>query len=752
MNKSARKIKQNSGFTISELLIATLILLLTSAMLVTCIRLGLKQLYQQTEESEAQMLCTMLSTAVQDELTYAGNPQMQDTTAGKLLLFDRAGAPNKVGFYMASNVGSAAPDYVAITDDSDFAKVNLGQISLAAIDSSNNIVSTYGLVSTGAYNIENSKNGSLQAGMQLKEHGSGYEVRISIYNSSDTDKAIATKDFYVGRVTGDVSANMDVDDSGDSITYNLTFDPAGGRFDDNTAAPKSYTGLANGSIYDVPNVTRDNYDFAGWLGDDGSKVYAGGSVTVNRDATYTAQWKGKSYTARFYKDEAKTIDVGAISAIYGRVIGGTVEGQEINWIGKRGVDEYNFGRLNDRDGYVFDGWVDKYGRVYYIEAGYTWTFTEEMDFVAHYSPIKYTANFYRGYDAYGNPTGLVETISQVSYDQIINLPSAPEPLVAGYTFQGWEYERAQDDKAVIPVGNSTFRYEYSRNIDFVATWNYYTLTFYNGNTVIGVALYDKNNNSYVYTDTIEASEMTHSDSSNWIFNGWYSDPANNVRDFDENGDPTAQNTILAAFNGGTSNVNLYAGYVNTNAMYVKTDNINAVGQKFLIVGGDTLGNNQKAMTHDGGDVDTADVTIKGDNNLKYIDYDSSDLSLQWYTSATENGGFYIRKHEPSWERDPLDWFTYKNRYKYLDLAGGLFSHPPTIETDNSNTSCDCRTWTYSNNELHGYYNTNLGRNWNVYYDTSSKSFKDREATGNGSIHIYELTDAYTVVSFNGYNY
>ncbi|MBO6155747.1 MAG: InlB B-repeat-containing protein [Lachnospiraceae bacterium] len=746
MNKSVRKIKQNSGFTISELLVATLILLLTSAMLVTCIRLGLKQLYQQTEESEAQMLCTMLSTAVQDELTYAGNPQMQDTTAGKLLLFDRDGAPNKVGFYMASNVDSEEPDYVAITDDSDFAKVNLGQISLAAIDSSNNIVSTYGLVSTGAYNIENSKNGSLQAGMQLKEHGSGYEVRISIYNSSGSDKAIATKDFYVGRVTGDVSANMDVDDSGDSITYNLTFDPAGGRFDDNTTASKSYTGLANGSIYDVPNVTRDNYDFAGWRGDDGSTVPVGGSVTVNRDVTYTAQWTGKNYTARFYQDEAKTVDAGAISAIYGRIIGGTVEGQEINWIGKRGVDEYNFSRLNNRTGYVFDGWVDESGNIYYIEAGDTWTVTENQDFVAHYSPVKYTANFYRGYDSHGNPTGLVDTM-QVEYDETINLPTAPEPLVAGYTFQGWEYERATDDKVVIPVGDTTFKYEYSRNIDFVATWNYYTLTFYNGNNKVGQALiiFNQSTLDYQYVDNIEQSELNHSDSANWTFNGWYSDPVNGVRDFDENGDPTDANTIIDTFNNGQHNVNLYAGYVNANEMYVKTDSINAVEQKFLIVGGDTLGNNQKAMTHDGGDVETADVTIKGDNNLKYIDYDSSDLSLQWYTSSKEDGRFYIRKYQ-----SVREWIIF-TRYKYLDLLRSS-SHDLTITTDSNEEYCDCRTWTYSNNELHGYYDTNLGRNWNVYYDTSSKSFKDREETGNGSIHIYQLTGANTVVSFNGYNY
>ena len=724
MNKSVRKIKQNSGFTLSELLIATLILLLTSAMLVTCIRLGLKQLYQQTEESEAQMLCTMLSTAVQDELTYAGNPQMQDTTAGKLLLFDRAGAPNKVGFYMASNVDSDEPDYIAVTDDSDFAKVNLGQISLAAIDSSNNIVSTYGLVSTGAYNIENSKNGSLQAGMQLKEYGSGYEVRISIYNSSGSDKAIASKDFYVGRVTGDVSANMDVDDSGDSITYNLTFDPAGGRFDDNTTAPKSYTGLANGSIYDVPNVTRDNYDFVGWRGDDGSTVPAGGSVTVNRDAIYTAQWTGKSYTARFYKDEAKTIDAGAISAIYGRVIGGTVEGQEINWIGK---DEYNFGILNDRVGYVFDGWVDESGNIYYIEAGDTWTFTGDQDFVAHYSPIKYTANFYRGYDSLGNPTGLVDTM-QVEYDETINLPTAPEPLVAGYTFQGWEYERATDDKVVIPVGNTTFKYEYSRNIDFVATWNYYTLTFYNGNNKVGQALiiFNQSTLDYQYVDNIEQSELNHSDSANWTFNGWYSDPANGVRDFDENGDPTDANTIIDTFNNGQHNVNLYAGYVNANKMYVKTDRL-VEDQQFLIIGGDNIGTNQKALTNDGNNsVKTANVTVRGDSLTKYVLYANGSAN-EWYASSGSNNRLYIRN-------------TSNDRYLNIKTTG-------TDELQLSNNGImGVRQWTYddSKNELTGNYWTG-----NLYVNYSSNSFNvNSSSSDSANIHIYELKGAKTVVSFN----
>ena len=749
MEKREKKLKQNSGFTIGELLVATLILLLTSAMLVTCIRLGLKQLYVQTEDSDAQMLCTMLSTAVQDELTYAQNPQVKDTSAGKMILFTKNGSSNPVGFYMATNVDSDNPDYIGVTDDADFAKVNLGQISLAAIDSGNNIVGTYGLVTTGAYNIENSKNGSLQAGMQLIEENGSYEVRISIYNSTDLDNPIATKDFYVGRVTGDVSSHMDVDDSGDSITYNLTFDPAGGYFDDHTTAPKSYTGILNGSIYEVPNVTRDNFDFAGWKGSDGSTVSAGGSITVNKDMTYTAQWTGKSYTARFYQDKEKTIAAGTISALYGRVIGGVVEGQTLDWVGKQGVDDYNYNRLNNKAGYQFDGWVDESGHIYYIELGDTWTVVGDQDFVAHYSPIKYTARFYRGYDSQGKPSGLVNTI-QVDYDATLNLPTAPEPLIAGYTFQGWEYERAQDDKEVILAGNTTFKYEYAKNLDFVATWNYYTVTFYNGNTIIGEALLNLSTGDFEYTDTLEASEMTHSDSGNWTFYGWYSDPENEVRDFDENGDPTAQNTLIAAFFSGKNNVNLYAGYVNTNTLYAKTDSLDSVGQRFLIVGGDTIGNNQKAMTHDGGDVTTANVTIKGDNNLKYIDYDDSDLSLEWCTSASEDGRFYIRKYEPSWERE---WLTYKYRYKYLDLAGGLLSsHPPTIETDNSDTSCNCRTWTYSNNELHGYYDTDFGRNWNVYYDTNSKSFKDRGETGDGSIHIYELVDTDTlIISFNGYS-
>ena len=88
----------------------------------------------------------------------------------------------------------------------------------------------------------------------------------------------------------------------------------------------------------------------------------------------------------------------------------------------------------------------------------------------------------------------------------------------------------------------------------------------------------------------------------------------------------------------------------------------------------------------------------------------------------------------------------------MDLTG-VPNHDPTITTDDDANSANCRTWTYSNNELHGYYNTILesGRNWYIYYDSNSKSFKDRKDSGDGSIHIYEVTDPYTLVSFNGYD-
>ncbi len=458
MNKLVRKLKQNNGFTLSELLIATLILLLTSAMLVVCIQLGLKQLYKQTQDSEAQMLCTMLSTAIQDELTYASEIETGTTTAGNTITFAKEGMSNPVSFYIASETDdSDASDpssfeYTAVTDDASFANINLGKIYLASTDASNKIVDPYGLVSTGAYNIENSSYGSLRAGMQLKQNADGYEVKVSVYNGSDDVTPLATKRFYVGKVTADRKGQVDVDVSADTMTRTLVFEPAGGYFADNTTTAKTYKGIMVGSTFAMPSVSRlPGYEFTGWMDTSNpNNLITSGSVTVNDDMTYTAQWRIKSYKASFYIDE---------NAMYADTPLTTKNGDY-------GTDMTlpTTGDLStlQKDGYDFAGWRE--GTNTYPVTGATWNVSGNQNFVATWTPKQYEVKFYKNGDL-SNPSDLIET-RYVYYKDTFTFPD--NPTMDHYDFKGWKYERALDDTPT--TTQPSMIYNFTKPMIFVAQW------------------------------------------------------------------------------------------------------------------------------------------------------------------------------------------------------------------------------------------------------------------------------------------
>ena len=738
MKRIVKKLQSNNGFTISELLIATLILLLTSGMLVTCIQLGMKQLYKQTQESEAQMLCTMLSTAVQDELTYASNVEPKDTSTGTYISFAKAGLSNKVGFYVAtetvSDTDPSTFDYVAVTDDASLSRENLGKIYLASVDAENNVTDSYGLVSTGAYNIKNSSYGSLQAGMQLTQTAGGYEVRIDVYNGTDIENPLASKDFYVGKISKDVSAKMDVDTSGDDEVFTLVFKPNGGKFEDNSTSDKTYSGVLSGTTFSLPSVSHpQGYEFDGWLSDEGEKIYTG-SVTVTKSMTYTAQWKaGTNGTARFYQyasdyDPAKPGEntVASVSVAFGNIIGGQKNGVTNYWPGHPTDGMYD-GVANRlyRDGYVFDGWEDMTtGQVYYFangEHGDVWTCTRDTVFIAHYTKI-YTASFYRNYDAYGNPTDLITSV-QIKYNDNLTFPGAP--TLANHVFTGWEYERAINDKVITNVDDTGMKYIFEKDMSFVATWDNFTLTFINGNSQIGKAIYHQSTGDYTYTDAVETGELVHTDSANWEFAGWYTNPgtSSQVQEFDEYGNPTAQNTILSKLSASNRNVDLYAGWKNKYAMYYKTD-VLETGSYFLIVGGNAIGNNRKVLTDNGSNTTTANVTVRGNDTERYVVYQNALDAYDWYL----DGNNYIRKMN-------------NNNLLDINTSGKLIMK-------NDGWIDNARHWRYENHALVGSWG--LSANRYVYFSNNSFG-NSTTSTSNGNIHIYEYKDVGEILSFNGYS-
>ena len=66
-----KKLKSRAGMTLVELLCVVAILVLVSAMMATGIQLGARSYRQSVTYSDAQMLCSTLTTAVGDELRYA---------------------------------------------------------------------------------------------------------------------------------------------------------------------------------------------------------------------------------------------------------------------------------------------------------------------------------------------------------------------------------------------------------------------------------------------------------------------------------------------------------------------------------------------------------------------------------------------------------------------------------------------------------------------------------------------------------
>lgn len=70
----------NKGFTLVEMLCTIVIILLISALVVTGVQLGVRSYHRSVSDSEAQVLCSTLTTAISDELRYAGTVHLTGGT------------------------------------------------------------------------------------------------------------------------------------------------------------------------------------------------------------------------------------------------------------------------------------------------------------------------------------------------------------------------------------------------------------------------------------------------------------------------------------------------------------------------------------------------------------------------------------------------------------------------------------------------------------------------------------------------
>ena len=85
MKKTAKylkkKLSHSKGFSLVEMLFSILILMLSTTVIIQCFNLGVGNMVKETRASEAELLCSALTSSLQNELTYAQNIKIKD---GKL--------------------------------------------------------------------------------------------------------------------------------------------------------------------------------------------------------------------------------------------------------------------------------------------------------------------------------------------------------------------------------------------------------------------------------------------------------------------------------------------------------------------------------------------------------------------------------------------------------------------------------------------------------------------------------------------
>ena len=170
--------KKKGGFTFTELLVSMLIMLLATGAIIGAINLAIRHFYEQTQESEAQLLCASLAEFVEDELSYA---TVTDTGDG--------------GFTWSKgthNMGSAIHFYVLDEDDdgnvtgTQIDGTTLGKYGEIAIKG-NADDDYFRLVSSGSYNVESRRGYSLAAGMSVKLSEKKIIVNIQVVDKDDKD-------------------------------------------------------------------------------------------------------------------------------------------------------------------------------------------------------------------------------------------------------------------------------------------------------------------------------------------------------------------------------------------------------------------------------------------------------------------------------------------------------------------------------------------------------------------------------------
>ena len=136
VRKIKTKLSKSRGFTLVELLFSIIILMLSTTVILQCFNLGLGNVIKETRASEAQLLCSALTSSLQNELTYARDIKITD---------------GMLDTYFSSSRRMGENSRI----DSTSGEIKIQTIIKNEIDGSITVTSEYQLVSSANYKAKN---------------------------------------------------------------------------------------------------------------------------------------------------------------------------------------------------------------------------------------------------------------------------------------------------------------------------------------------------------------------------------------------------------------------------------------------------------------------------------------------------------------------------------------------------------------------------------------------------------------------
>ncbi len=274
------------------------------------------------------------------------------------------------------------------------------------------------------------------------------------------------------------------------ITYNLTYDLAGGALAAGDENPASFN--IETPTFTLKEPAKTGYIFDGWTGTDLSEATK--NVTIAQgstgDRTYTANWTPITYQIAFHANNGS----------------GTMANQVFTYDVAQALTQNIF----TRTGYTYEGWNTKAdgSGTPYTDKQELLNLTAEngtvIDVYAQWQIIPYTVT----YDLAG---GSVATANPTEYNVETAAFTLTNPTREGYDFAGWEGTGITGTATTVTIAKGSIG-----DRAYTATWTpiVYDITY----DLAGGSVATANPTSY----TIETATftLTNPTKAHWIFRGW----------------------------------------------------------------------------------------------------------------------------------------------------------------------------------------------------------------------------------------